>query len=213
MGQQSSICVFFFFFEKPAWKTRQESSICVGLLWRCPDGKQRQRGREWFSEAEHTHTAESIEKRDEWRSERECLNFGLNRPFRLELAISPISADIARVGANQRESGRVSAASARVGEKKKKETTWQTRHRCAVSGVPPASLRRTRVRRLWSRVRASQFLSKVLRTFLPSMAKTISKPNSTLLIYFTIFFFSTYVTTETPVFSRNPSPSSLGLRS
>ena len=36
------------------------------------------------------------------------------------------------------------------------------------------------------------FLSKVLRTFLPSMAKTISKPNSTLLISFAIFFFSTY---------------------
>ncbi|KAM4079395.1 hypothetical protein ACJW30_09G112700 [Castanea mollissima] len=45
------------------------------------------------------------------------------------------------------------------------------------------------------------------------MAKTISKlPTSTLLISFAVFFFSTYVTAETPVFSRNLSPSSLGLK-
>ena len=56
------------------------------------------------------------------------------------------------------------------------------------------------------------FFSKTLRTFLPTMAQTISKPTSTLLIYFAIFFFSTYVTAETPVFSRNLSPSSLGLK-
>ncbi|XP_030928056.1 dirigent protein 22-like [Quercus lobata] len=35
---------------------------------------------------------------------------------------------------------------------------------------------------------------------------------STLLISFAIFFFSTYIKAETPVFSRNLSPSSLGLK-
>ncbi|XP_065618086.1 dirigent protein 22-like [Quercus suber] len=41
------------------------------------------------------------------------------------------------------------------------------------------------------------------------MAKIFS---STLLISFSIFFFSTYIKAETPVFSRNLSPSSLGLK-
>ena len=41
------------------------------------------------------------------------------------------------------------------------------------------------------------------------MAKTFP---STLLISFAIFFFSTYIKAETPVFSRNLSPSSLGLK-
>ena len=50
------------------------------------------------------------------------MNFGLNQPFRLEpaiLAVSLVSADTARVGANQRESGQVSVTSVRVGEEKK----------------------------------------------------------------------------------------------
>ncbi|KAK4581808.1 hypothetical protein RGQ29_025100 [Quercus rubra] len=41
------------------------------------------------------------------------------------------------------------------------------------------------------------------------MAKIFS---STLLISYAIFFFSTYIKAETPVFSRNLSPSSLGLK-
>ena len=41
------------------------------------------------------------------------------------------------------------------------------------------------------------------------MAKIFS---STLLISYGIFFFSTYIKAETPVFSRNLSPSSLGLK-
>nr|POF03424.1 dirigent protein 21 [Quercus suber] len=44
------------------------------------------------------------------------------------------------------------------------------------------------------------------------MAKTLSKPRSILFILFTIFFFSTYaIADETPVFSKNLPPSSLGL--
>ncbi|GMY14314.1 dirigent protein 22-like [Fagus crenata] len=44
------------------------------------------------------------------------------------------------------------------------------------------------------------------------MAKILSKSTSILLIIFAIFFLSTYVSAETPTFSRNLSPSSLGLK-
>ena len=136
----------------------QQSSNCIVLLWRRRDGEHRQRGREWFSEAEHTHTTESKEKRDEWRSERECLNFGLNR---LEPAISVVSADTSWVGANQPDSARIRLSLSRIGasrrkKKKPRGRRGSTRHWHAVSGVPRAMPRRTRVRRLWSRVCAFQ---------------------------------------------------------
>ena len=145
--------------------TGQQSSICVVLLWRHWDGEQRQRGREWFSEAKHTHTAESTEKRDECRSERECLNFGLNRLEPAISAVSPVSADTSQVSANQPDLTQIGPSLNSVGasRRKKQETTWQTRP----DARSAASLARcrvaphwTRVRRLWSRVRASQRISK-----------------------------------------------------
>ena len=136
--------------------TGQQSSICVVLLRRRWDGEQRQRGREWFSEAEHTHTAESTEKKDEWRSERECLNFGLNRLEPAISAVSPISADTpesARISTIQRESGQVSATSARVNEKKRNHVAEVARR--GTDARSAASLVRRRVGRKCGASRAA----------------------------------------------------------
>ena len=118
--------------------TGQQSSICVVLLWRHRDEEQRQRGREWFSEAEHTHTAESTEKRDECWSERECLNFGLNRLESAISAVSPVSTNTSWVGANRAKSQPRRCESAKK-KKKPRGRRGPTRHQRAVSGVPRTS--------------------------------------------------------------------------
>ena len=133
------------------------------MLCCCGDTETESRDREAESDSvkPSTRTPQRAQRRETSVGVRECLNFGLNR---LEPAISAVSADTSRVGTNQPDSAQIGPSLSRVGasRRKKKETTWQTRPdaRSAASlarrRVAP---RRTRVRHLWSRIRASQYIT------------------------------------------------------
>ena len=83
--------------------------------------------------------------------------------FRLESAVSPVSADTARVEVNQLDSTRIRPSLSRVGasQRKKRNHMANTTQRGTDSWSAASLMRRTRVRRLWSRIRASQVNSQV----------------------------------------------------
>ena len=83
--------------------------------------------------------------------------------FQLESAVSPVSADTAQVEVNQLDSTRIRPSLSHVGasQRKKRNHMANTAQRGTDSWSAASLMRRTRVRRLWSRIRASQVNSQV----------------------------------------------------